>query len=102
MFVQLVIKNWELQSLSGGFRNTTLKAGLVAAADGSRSWGSSVDKQMGITPKTLLRFKVGVVPFELGFDVPVAIQAEVDASGAVHAKLGATGSIAIADTSLTW
>jgi hypothetical protein len=83
-------------------RNATLHAGLVAFADSQKGWGSSYSKDLGISPKTILKFKVGVVPFELGFDVPMQLDAEVDASEAMRGSLGATAAIVVGDITVSW
>lgn len=103
VFAEIEIKGSKLHSMRGGLRNITLQAGIVVDVRTQGKYGASIDKILQpMQPKTLMHFKVGPVPFELRFEMPVRLQAEFDFAGTAEATCGTTAKLSLDEISVSW
>lgn len=103
VFVDISIKGFKLQSLSGGFKNAMLNTSMVVQADATGNWNTAIDKTLPlIATAYLLNFKVGAVPFMLFFDVPMEVQGSLSFDGSASLTLGGAAAITLSDAYVTW
>lgn len=103
LFVEIEIKNSQLYSLKAGFLNTTLHAGMTVDATSHGQYGAAIDKDLDVVQSaTLLHFKVGPVPFQLGFQIPVEMVADVDFTANADVTFGTAARVNLGDISVSW
>lgn len=103
VFVDISIKGFKLESLSGGFRNVMLNASTVVQANAQGNWNTVLDKTLPLLATTyLLNFKVESVPFMLYFDVPMEVKGSLAIQGLASVTMGAHASVVLGDVSVRW
>jgi len=89
--------------IKAGFANTTLDAHInvnMSAANQS-TLALTKDYQL-VSKKYILNFKVGPIPFQLYFDVPLHLVGEMTLSGGADVELGANAVLALGEISMSW
>lgn len=103
VFVNIKIGGWELQSLSGGFKNVAVNTSLVLDAKANKQWSLALDKSLPVVPQTdLINFKVGAVPFLLYFAIPMQVTGDLSFTTAAEAIFGAKANVALGDAYVEW
>jgi len=103
VFVNISIRDFKLESLSGGFKNVMLNASTVVTAATQGNWNVVVDKTLPlVATEYLLNFKVGSVPFMLFFDVPMEVKGELSFAGSASLTVGAHASVVVGDAFVQW
>jgi len=89
--------------ITAGFANTTLDAHINLDLSASNTTTLALDKAVElVSKKYIVNFKVGPVPFQLYFDVPLHMLADLTLNGGVDVRMGANAVFSLGELSVSW
>lgn len=103
VFFNVNIKWFKLESISGGFKKSTINGDLVLDTQSQYHWSLNIDKTYSIVkPTTIITFYIGVIPIRIWFEIPIQeiLDLSFDMNGKV--KFGGIMNLYLGDDYLSW
>jgi hypothetical protein len=103
LFVDIELHGWKLRSLAGGLRGIAINAAVIADMTATGSWSTGVQKTLNVvTNKPIISFKIGLIPLQISYSIPVNVDAQFEFDATAHAQVGLTGVWSIGDAYVSW
>jgi len=103
VFVNVSIRGFHVEYLSGGFENVHLNTSAVLDMTAVSQWSLGLDKTLQIVPTDyILDFKIGSVPFLLFFDIPLEVKGDFSFNAQAEITAGVAAGIDLGNTYISW